>query len=125
MASFSHWVLDLLVHVPDLPLYDNSAKVGFGLWQHVVLSFPLELIVLGLGAWLYVRMMTFANVKGRYVFWGFVVILAVFQVDANFGPLPTSPEAMAVIALASYVVLASLAALTERIATVSTAVNSG
>jgi hypothetical protein len=125
MASFSHWVLDLLVHVPDLPLYDNSAKVGFGLWQHVILSFPLELIVLGLGAWLYVRMLTFANVKGRYVFWGFVVVLAVFQVYANFGPLPSSPEAMAVIALASYVVLASLAALTERIATVSTAVNSG
>ena len=48
-ASFSHWVLDLFVHVPDLPLYDNSAKVGFGLWRHVVFSFPLELIVLGLG----------------------------------------------------------------------------
>src|SRR5216684_8972616 len=25
-ASFSHWVLDLVVHVPDLPLYDNTAK---------------------------------------------------------------------------------------------------
>jgi hypothetical protein len=49
-ASFSHWVLDLVVHVPDLPLYDNAAKVGFGLWRHVILSFPLELIVLGLGA---------------------------------------------------------------------------
>ena len=27
-AVFSHWVLDLIVHRPDLPLYDNSAKVG-------------------------------------------------------------------------------------------------
>jgi len=43
-ASFSHWILDLIVHVPDLPLYDNSDKVGFGLWRHVMLSFPLELI---------------------------------------------------------------------------------
>jgi hypothetical protein len=38
-ASFSHWLLDLIVHVPDLPLYDNTAKVGFGLWRHVTLSF--------------------------------------------------------------------------------------
>src|SRR5664279_5231770 len=33
-ASFSHWVLDLVVHTSDLPLYDNTAKVGLGLWQH-------------------------------------------------------------------------------------------
>src|SRR5215471_1915811 len=30
-AVFSHWVLDLVVHRPDLPLYDNAAKVGLGL----------------------------------------------------------------------------------------------
>src|SRR5712664_4036295 len=26
-AVFSHWVLDLLVHRPDLPLYDDAFKV--------------------------------------------------------------------------------------------------
>jgi hypothetical protein len=30
LAVFSHWVLDLLVHRPDLPLYDDAAKVGLG-----------------------------------------------------------------------------------------------
>jgi hypothetical protein len=84
------------------------------------LSFPLELIVLGLGAWLNARMTTFASVKGRYVFWGFVIFLGALQVYANFGPPPASPEAMAVMALALYLVLALLAALVERIATVST-----
>jgi hypothetical protein len=117
-ASFSHWVLDLVVHTPDLPLYDNTAKVGFGLWRQVALSFPLELIVLGFGAWLYARMSTFAGAKGRYVFWGFVILLVALQIYANFGPPPSSPEAMAVMALALYLVLALLAALVERIATV-------
>jgi hypothetical protein len=117
-ASFSHWLLDLIVHVSDLPLYDNSAKLGFGLWRHVVLSFPFELIVLGLGAWLYARRTTFASVRGRYVFWSFVVLLAAVQVYANFGPPPSSPEAMAVIALALYVALALVAALVEWIAIV-------
>jgi hypothetical protein len=115
-ASFSHWVLDLVVHVHDLPLYDNEAKIGFGLWRHVVLSFPLELVVLGLGAWLYARATTFASAKGRYVFWAFVFLLAVLQVYANFGPPPSSPEAMAVTALAFYLVLAFLAAWVERMA---------
>jgi len=113
-ASFSHWVLDLIVHTPDLPLYDNSAKVGLGLWRNVIFSFPLELIVLGVGAWVYARSVTFASAKGRYVFWGFVVFLAAMQVYANFGPPPSSPEAMAIIALAFYAVLAALAAIAER-----------
>ena len=64
-ASFSHWVLDFIVHVPDLPLYDNSAKVGLGLWRHVIVSFPLEIIILALGAWLYARSVTFARARGR------------------------------------------------------------
>ena len=109
-----------MVHTPDLPLYDNAAKVGFGLWRHVALSFPLELIVLGLGAWLYARMTRFASAKGRYLFWGFMILLAIFQIYANFGPPPSSPAAMAVTALAFYVVLALLAAWVERIATIST-----
>ena len=115
-ASFSHWILDLIVHTPDLPLYDNTVKVGFGLWRHVALSFPLELIVLGLGAWLYARVTTFKRPK---VFWGFVIFLAVMQVYANFGPPPSSPQAMAVMALAFYAVLALLAGWVERFAVVS------
>jgi hypothetical protein len=116
-ASFSHWVLDLIVHVPDLPLYDNSAKVGLGLWRNVALSFPLELVVLGIGAWLYARSATFTGAKGRYAFLGFVILMALFQVFSNFGPPPTSPEDMAVSALAVYLVLALLAGVVERFAT--------
>jgi hypothetical protein len=119
-ASFSHWLLDLIVHTHDLPLYGNAAKVGFGLWRHVVISFPLELLLLGLGAWLYARATAFASPGGRHLFWGFVIFLAAAQVYANFGPPPSSPESMAVTALTLYVALAALAAGVERIATVST-----
>ena len=35
-AVASHWLLDLIVHVPDLPLAGNdSPKLGLGLWRHV------------------------------------------------------------------------------------------
>jgi len=45
-ASFSHWILDFAVHIPDVPLCDNTAKVGLGRWRHVALGFPLELALL-------------------------------------------------------------------------------
>src|SRR5262245_35346600 len=38
-AAFSHWVLDLIVHIPDLPLSDDSAKVGLGLWRYLAFRF--------------------------------------------------------------------------------------
>jgi len=115
-ASLSHWLLDLIVHVRNLPLYDNTAKVRFGLWRHVTLSFPLELIVLGLGAWLYARITRFTSVNGQYLYWGFVAVLAALQVYANFGPPSSSPETMAMTALFLYVTLALLAAWVERAA---------
>ncbi len=111
-AAFSHWILDLVVHTPDLPLYDNTAKVGLGLWRHIVFSFPLEIGLLLVGAWLYARTVTFRH---PFVFWGFVLFLAVMQIYANFGPPPSSTESMAVMAFGFYVVLAFLAALVERI----------
>jgi membrane-bound metal-dependent hydrolase YbcI (DUF457 family) len=56
---FSHWVLDLVVHRPDLPILPgnlgNLPLLGFGLWQVPVASALVELaLVLG-GAYLYYR----------------------------------------------------------------------
>jgi hypothetical protein len=112
-ASFSHWVLDLIVHPPDLPLYDNAAKVGFGLWRHVAVSLPLELVILGFGAWIYVRNVKFASHASRYKFWGFIALLAVLQLYANFGPPPASAVELAVTGLASFAILAAIAGWVE------------
>jgi len=114
-AAFSHWILDLVVHIPDLPLYDNSDKVGFGLWRHVALSFPLELIVLLAGTWYYARVLPPAGRRGHIALRGFVALLLLLQVYANFGPPPPSETAMAIMALSLYVALAVLAAVLERV----------
>lgn len=48
----SHWTLDLLVHVPDLPLWFDSMKVGLGWWNYRVFALLLELALLwGAIAW--------------------------------------------------------------------------
>ena len=33
LCVVSHWVLDLIVHRPDLPLWPGGPKFGFGLWN--------------------------------------------------------------------------------------------
>ena len=56
---FSHWLLDLVVHRPDLPILPgnvgNLPLLGFGLWEFPAVSAIVELaLVLG-GAYLYYR----------------------------------------------------------------------
>lgn len=59
VVVLSHWMLDFLVHTPDLPLlFASSPKVGLGLWGSgpgLLVSLVLELILLGGGAWIYLR----------------------------------------------------------------------
>ena len=42
----SHWVLDAVVHVPDLPLYPGgAARIGLGLWSSPVAAIVVEAIL--------------------------------------------------------------------------------
>ena len=45
MASASHWFLDTVVHLPDLPVlgFDGDKKVGLGLWNWGRAAFFAEL----------------------------------------------------------------------------------
>ena len=112
-AAFSHWLLDLLVHVPDLPLLDNSMKVGFGLWRWLWISLPLELAFLIGGAVIYARATPSKTRFGDAGLWLFVAAMAAVEVYAAFGPAPASPADEAKTALLAYSVLALLAGLVD------------
>ena len=104
-AVFSHWILDLIVHRPDLALYDSVGKMGLGLWNYRGAAFVLEMAVLFAGAAMLYRTATH---RGRLI--GFVIFLAALQVFGTFFfPPPPSDHAAAMTALLSYVVLALIA----------------
>jgi hypothetical protein len=46
MASASHWLLDTVVHLPDLPIlgFDGDKRVGLGLWRWGRAAFFVELL---------------------------------------------------------------------------------
>jgi len=110
IAVFSHWVLDFLVHRPDLPLYDNTAKVGLGLWNLPAIALGLEAALLFGGMWLYFRLGT----ARRTAMLVFGVIMLGIQVYVFFGPPPASDKAAAATALGAYAVFALLIRALER-----------
>jgi hypothetical protein len=111
-AVFSHWLLDLIVHVPDMPLIGDTLKVGFGLWNFPAISLPLELASLWGGAVLYARNFPSSR-TGAAALWGFVAVLTGIELFTAFGPAPASPLDEAHTALAAYLGLAALAALVD------------
>src|SRR5580704_5540783 len=72
LVSFSHWLLDLIVHRHDMPILPGNLgrlpMLGFGLWQVKAASVLLELLLVLLGAWYYWRAARFvatAAQRGR------------------------------------------------------------
>ena len=109
LAVFSHWVLDFLVHRPDLPLYDNTAKVGLGLWNLPAVALGLEALLLFGAMWLYVR-----HTARRTAMLVFGVIMLGIQAYVFFGPPPPSDRAAAATALIAYAVFAVVIRALER-----------
>lgn len=103
LAVFSHWVLDFIVHRPDLPLYDNSDKVGLGLWNAPVLAFGLEATLLFGSIWLCRGRLS--RFPGTLVFG---VLMLAIQAYIFFGPPPASDRAAASTAMIAYVVFATV-----------------
>ena len=96
----SHWVLDYIVHRPDLPLYSGSSRLlGLGLWNHRWAAIAVEVALFVIGIWIYLRQTRARDSIGTYAFWGFVVMLLLAYAGAAFGPAP--PASIKKIALAT------------------------
>jgi membrane-bound metal-dependent hydrolase YbcI (DUF457 family) len=96
----SHWVLDWITHVPDLPLAPwSSAKVGLGLWKHPGVTIVVEALVYLAGVVIYARSTRAVDKKGRYGFWALVVTLVLLYVASIVSPPPSTVTALATGAL--------------------------
>ena len=115
IAVFSHWILDLIAHPRDLPIYDNTAKVGFGLWNYRDPEFALEIALLALGIALYLaRNAVPAIRKGAVIAFG--IALVVIQIGDTYVPrTPLSDRATALGIWIFYTLFVLIAWLVEKI----------
>ena len=116
LAVFSHWLLDLVVHTPDLPLMtDTSLKLGFGLWNNAIATYTLESVLLLSALWLYLRSTTATSRVGKYGMGVFVIILLLINVVNIFGPLQDDSKVnLAISALTAYFLFAAVAYWLDR-----------
>ena len=101
----SHWVLDLVVHRPDLPLYPGGARVGFGLWNSVAGTLVVELAIFGLGVWLYLRTTRAQDRVGAWALWSLVSFLLLIHAANLLGPPPPSVAAIAWVGQAQWLLV--------------------
>jgi len=92
----SHWGLDALVHIPDLPLYPGSnTLVGLGLWQSLPATLLVEGSVFVAGVVLYLRTTRALDRTGSVALWMLVALLLIIYVANLTGPPPPNVMAFA------------------------------
>ena len=111
LAVFSHWLLDLPVHTPDLPLWsDASPKLGLGLWNNALATYILEAALLLLALWMYLRSTKAATAVGKYGMVVFVGFLLLVNVSNIFGDLMVDSRlGLSIFALSAYFLFAAAA----------------
>lgn len=119
----SHWLIDLLVHRPDLTLAGSPPKLGLGLWNHPWIEIPLELAFAFGGLWFFVSRTRAIGTVGKWSPWALAAGMAVLQAvnwmtpqPSEAGPSPTSTGWLGLFAYAVLALLAWWVARTRRLA---------
>jgi hypothetical protein len=108
LAILSHWLCDLPMHTPDLPLAaGDGLRVGLGLWTYPLLAFGFEASLIVACFALYWRV-------ERRAAWLCALLVVVQAVNALVLPLPQSSLALAALSEGSYVAFAAVAWWAER-----------
>jgi hypothetical protein len=95
----SHWVLDLVTHRPDLPLWPGGPKVGLGLWSSPAATIAVEVPLYALGVALYLATTRARDRAGAVALWAFVLFALATYAGNILGPPPPSGQAVAALDL--------------------------
>jgi len=94
----SHWLLDVISHRPDMPIWPGGGPtIGLGLWYSLPATLVVEGVLFSLGIWIYATNTEPVDTVGRYSFPAFVITLAAVYLASVFGPPPPSASAIAVV----------------------------
>ncbi|GAA0468283.1 permease [Parasphingorhabdus litoris] len=111
IVVLSHWLLDLLVHIPDLTLAGSPPNLGFGLWDYPAIAMPLELLITFGALAFYIFRTRSKAPRSKLALVLLVILLLVFQAFNWFAPEPDVADlAMMITALVAFAVASFAAA---------------
>lgn len=110
---FSHWLLDFLVHRPDLALWFGGPKVGLSLWNYPVPEQAVEigLIAMAGAAWAWSRGRQGLGPVAAPAFIGFLVAL---QITAMLMPADGDPVGIGTSAIGAFLAVTLAAVFADR-----------
>ncbi len=116
LAVFSHWIFDLIMHTPDMPLWtDDSMKLGLGLWNNAAATYALEAVLLIGALYLYLRATQATSAIGKYGMPVFIALLLLVNIFNIYGPPPAGGKIeLAVSAMIAYFGFAGIAFWLDR-----------
>jgi hypothetical protein len=91
----SHWILDLIVHRPDLPLYPGGVRFGLDLWDSLAATLAAEFFVFAGGLWIYLGTTIARDPTGGFALAGLVAFLVLLYLAVLFGPYPSDWHGLA------------------------------
>lgn len=110
----SHWVLDFITHVPDMPLWPGSSpRFGLGLWNSIPGTLAIEGAIWIAGIVLYLRHRKSTKWIGPVALWSLVLISTAMWAAAPWETPPTDSGALGWFALIGWIVV-PWAALADR-----------
>jgi hypothetical protein len=101
----SHWVLDYVAHRPDLPLFPGGARYGLGLWDSFPATLSAEFGLFAIGISLYVTATGAKDRIGKWALWSLLIFLPLVYIASVVSPPPPSVQAIAVSALAMWLIV--------------------
>jgi hypothetical protein len=115
VAVFSHFPLDVLAHIPDLPVAGgDSLKLGLGLWNHPTATIVVELLLLALGLAIYIGLRSQRHPVRPLRLAVLVLVLAGCYLASLYGPLPPNVRAIALVDIIFVLAIAALAGWADR-----------
>jgi membrane-bound metal-dependent hydrolase YbcI (DUF457 family) len=101
----SHWVLDVVSHRADMPLWPGGGPLlGLGLWRSVPATLVVEIGMYAVGVALYARASMSTDRTGTWSYVGLVGFLFAAYVGNVLGPTPPSSTAVAASALVLWLI---------------------
>jgi hypothetical protein len=95
-AVFSHWLIDALVHRPEMPLAGRaSLKVGLALWSNMPIALSAEAAIVVMGLCLFLSGSGLGRAKSIAFAVLSLLILALTLIGMTVAPPPPSAVAMA------------------------------
>lgn len=102
----SHWLLDAVVHRPDLPVMPGGDMlVGLNAWSSLPLTLAIELSLFGLGTWIYLRNTAATDAVGRYGLAALVGFLLLVYAGNLLGDPPPGATAIAWVGQAQWIIV--------------------